>query len=135
MSNTHINPDGLFQIPGLSQVVTSSRGGTTIHIAGQGALDKNMKLVGEGDYRAQAKKAFENLAIALAAVGATPADVVSSVMYVRGMDGSAASEFIAGMNEALDGQPFPANASSLIGVQALALDGMLVEISAVAVIN
>ncbi len=36
------------------------------------------------------------------------------------------------MNSALDGKGFPPHASSLVGVEALAMEGMLVEISGVA---
>ncbi len=134
MSNQAINPDSLFKMAGFHQVVTST-GNKTIHIAGQGAFDEQMNLVGAGDYRAQAVKAFQNLALALDAAGATPADVVSSHMFVKGLCPEVIGQFIEGMSEALDGQPFPANASSLIGVEALADPGMLVEISAVAVID
>lgn len=38
------------------------------------------------------------------------------------------------MNEALDGRPFPPNASSIVGVTRLGVPGMLVEISAVAAV-
>jgi enamine deaminase RidA (YjgF/YER057c/UK114 family) len=134
MASEHIKPSGLFNMPSFSQVVKSS-GAHTIHVAGQGAFDADMNLVGAGDYRAQAAKAFQNLAIALEAAGARPEDVVSTVMYVKDMNEEAVAAFIAGMDEALDGKPFPPNASSLIGVQALAMEGMLVEISAVAVID
>ena len=134
MAKEHINPDGLFKLPAFTQVVKAS-GGHTIHIAGQGAFDSEMNLIGAGDYKAQATRAFQNLLIALQAAGATPADVVSSVMYIKNLSPSATEAFVAGMMEALDGQPFPPNASSLIGVQSLAMEGMLVEVSAVAVID
>lgn len=133
MTNQPINPDTLFKMPGFHQVVKTT-GQTTIYVAGQGAFDTDMNLVGKGDYRAQAVKAFQNLTLALAAAGATPEDVVSSHMFVKDLSPEATAEFIAGMSEALDGQPFPANASSLIGVAALADPDMLVEISAVAVL-
>ncbi|MBT4521305.1 MAG: RidA family protein, partial [Halieaceae bacterium] len=51
------------------------------------------------------------------------------------MDKQAVAEFTRAMGSVLDGQPFPPNASSMIGVQSLAMDGMLVEISAVAVLD
>ena len=132
--NQAINPDTLLKIRGFHQRATST-GSKTIHIAGQGAFDKDFNLIGEGDYRLQTAQAFRNLALALEAVGATPADVVSSHMFVKDLSAEAAQQFMLGMNEALDGQPFPPNASSLIGVQGLAAPGMLVEISAVAVID
>jgi enamine deaminase RidA (YjgF/YER057c/UK114 family) len=134
MSNKAINPDTLFKIPGFHQVV-SSTGNTTIYVAGQGAYDKEMNLVGPGDLQAQTIKAFQNLTLALAAAGATPEDVVSRHMFVKGLNSQATNQFVEGMNVAVHGMPFPANASSLIGVEALAAPGMLVEISAVAVIN
>jgi enamine deaminase RidA (YjgF/YER057c/UK114 family) len=134
MAIEHLKPPGLFNLPSFTQVVKSS-GGHTVYIAGQGAFDADMNLVGPGDYRAQAAKACQNLALALEAAGASPEDVVSSVMYVKDMDADAVEAFITGMSEALDGAPFPPNASSLIGVQSLAMEGMLVEISAVAVID
>lgn len=134
MPNQPINPDTLFKMGGFHQIVTST-GNTTIHIAGQGAYDSEMNLVGAGDYRAQTIRAFQNLSLALESVGATPADVVSSHMFVKGLCPEVTSQFIEAMNEALDGNPFPANASSLIGVDALADPEMLVEISAVAVVE
>ena len=42
--------------------------------------------------------------------------------------------FSQAMGQALDGGRFPPNASTMIGVQGLAMEGMLVEISAVAVL-
>ncbi len=134
MAHKHINPDGLFRLPGFTQVVRST-GSTTIHVAGQGSFDRDMNLIGAGDYRAQARQAFNNLAIALESAGAQASDVVSSVMYVVDLGPESTREFVAGMNEALEGKGFPPNASSMIGVQALAMPGMLVEISAVAVID
>jgi enamine deaminase RidA (YjgF/YER057c/UK114 family) len=134
MSTEHIQPEGLFDLPGFSQVVKSDRS-TSIHIAGQGAFDKDMQLIGAGDYQAQATQAFNNLAIALEAAGAKPEDVVSSVMYVVDLNSDSTAAFIAGMGQALNGKGFPNNASSLIGVQSLAMEGMLVEISAVAMID
>ena len=134
MPNQPINPDTLFKMRGFHQMVTST-GNRTIHIAGQTAFDSDMHLVGAGDYRAQAIQAFQNLELALEAAGATPADVVSSHMFVVGLCPEAMGQFLEGMSVALDGEPFPANASSLIGVDALVDPGMLVEISAVAVID
>ncbi len=131
MSIEHISPDGLFQLDGFSQVVTASPGKLAF-IAGQGAFDPDLKLVGEGDLHAQTLQAFSNLRAALAAVGAGPKDVVSSNMYVVGMNSDAVATFTRAMNEALDGKPFPPNASTMLGVQSLALEGMLVEISAIA---
>lgn len=134
MSNTPVNPDTLFKPMGFHQVVTST-GNKTIHIAGQGAFDTQMKLQGKGDYRAQTHKALNNLALALAAAGATPADIVSSHVFVKGLTPEVAGQVGEAMMTALDGKPFPTHAVSMIGIDALVHPHMLVEISAVAMVK
>jgi len=133
MGITHIEPDTLAPAKGFTQVVCA-RGSTTVYVAGQGAFDTAMRIVGKGDYQAQTVKAFQNVAAALAAAGAKPEQVVSSTMYVKNLSPEAMRAFVKGMNTALDGKPFPPNASTLVGVQSLAFPDMLVEISAVAVL-
>lgn len=135
LANQAIDPAGLYTYQGFHQVM-ASHGGTTIHIAGQVPYDENMNLIGAGDYRAQATRTFENLATAVTAAGGKPSDIVSSVFYVKALDTPGAAEDIsAAMAVALDGQPFPAHAFSIIGVETLADPRLLIEISAVAVID
>lgn len=134
MPKQHINPPSLMSLPSYTQVVVAS-GSRTVYIAGQGAFDHEMRLVGEGDYYAQTLRAFRNLAAALEAAGARPSDVVSSTMYVKNLDPEALEQFGRAMSDALDGEAFPPNASTMVGVQALALPDMLVEVSAIAVID
>ncbi len=66
--------------PGYSQAVTISSG-RLVYIAGQVAMDTAGKLVGPGDFRAQAQQIFENLKAALAASGATFNHVVKLNSY------------------------------------------------------
>lgn len=134
MTIEHINPPGLFELDGFSQVVVAG-GGRTAYIAGQGAYDAAMNLIGAGDLHAQTVQAFRNLRTALAALGVGPERVVSSTMYVVGLNAERTEQFVRAMNVALDGQPFPPNASSLIGVAALAHPDMLVEIAATALLD
>jgi enamine deaminase RidA (YjgF/YER057c/UK114 family) len=134
MSIQHVNPKGLLEMAAaFSQVVTAAPG-RLVFVAGQGAYDAHGKLVGAGDYYAQSKQAFRNLRTALAAVGAEPTHVVASTMYVKDLHAEALGAFARGMNDALDGKPFPPNASTLVGVQSLAYPEMLVEVSAIAVL-
>ena len=130
----HINPPGLLQLDAFSQVVVVS-GGRTAYIAGQGAYDQNMKLIGPNDLHAQTVQAFRNLRTALAALGVGPERVVSSTMYVVDLDDAKAGILVAAMNVALDGAAFPPNASTLVGVTRLGMSGMLVEVSAVALLD
>jgi len=133
--NQAIDPEGLLKLPGFHQVMLSSAG-KTAHIAGQVAYDKDMNLIGEGDYQAQTIRALQNVAVAVRAAGAEPGDIVSSTLYIRGLDKEGVvSAVMGGMAVALDGKPFPAHAFSLIGVEALAGPDILIEISAVAVFS
>lgn len=134
MAVSHINPPDLFENPGFSQIVVASPGKLAF-IAGQGAFGRDYTLVGENDLYAQTVQAFKNLNCALAAVGATPADVVSTNMYVVGLDAEKTATFVKAMEVALDGERFPPNASTIVGVTQLGDPRMLVEISAIAAIT
>jgi enamine deaminase RidA (YjgF/YER057c/UK114 family) len=135
MRHERINPDGLFKLDAFSQIVTANASGRIAFISGQGAFDANFRLVGPGDLHAQTVQAFKNLRTAVEALGGRVEDIVSSTMYIVGIDAQAVETFGRAMGEALDGKPFPPNASTMVGVQGLAMDGMLVEISAVAMLD
>lgn len=132
MQKEFLNPAGMPVLPGFSQVVTSGPG-KMIFISGQVAFDENNELVGRGDLRAQAVQTFENVKQALAAVGATFADVVKTNTYIVNYRTD-----MIGLIREVRTQYLPeddAPASTLIGVQALALDGLLIEIEAIAVLD
>ncbi|MFO1509194.1 MAG: RidA family protein [Steroidobacteraceae bacterium] len=131
MNIQHVNPDGLLSLPEYSQVVVSPPGRLAF-IAGQGAFDREFNLVGADDLHAQTVQAFVNLRTALAGVGASPAHVLSSTIYVVDLDEAKTATFVAAMKVALDDQPFPPNASTLVGVTRLGHPQMLIEISAIA---
>ena len=76
-----INPPGLTKPNGYTHVVVTSDG-RTAHIAGQVALDSAGRVVGAGDFRAQADKVFANLRLALASVDASFGDVLKTTTYI-----------------------------------------------------
>jgi enamine deaminase RidA (YjgF/YER057c/UK114 family) len=132
MKKQFLNPDTLFPSRqfGFSQAVTT-QGGKFVHCAGQTAWDKDMNLVGEGDLPKQLRQALENVRLALNAAGATPQDVVRIKTYVADYR----PEYIAPISSAMAeffGDSAPA--STLIGVQALAVPGFMVEIEVTAVV-
>lgn len=129
MKIEHIQPAGLFQAEGMSHVVIAQ--GPTAYIAGQGPYDENFELVGAGDLFAQTLQAYKNLSLVLCAVGAEPGQVVSTTIYIAGLTAEKTDIFVKAMGQALDGKPFPPNASTLVGVTQLAYPEMLVEISAI----
>ena len=134
MAIERLNPDGLFALDAFSQIVTTERAGKVAYIAGQGAFDAKFNLVGPGDLHAQTVQSFRNLRIAVESLGGQVDHIVSTTMYIVELTAEKVEIFSRAMAEALDGKPFPPNASSMIGVQGLAAEGMLVEISAVAVL-
>jgi enamine deaminase RidA (YjgF/YER057c/UK114 family) len=121
----HPRPKGLLHNPAFSQVVVSS-GIRTIYTAGQVSIDESGALVGADDLAAQTAQAMRN-------VGPTYADIVKITTYVvnyrpehRAVIGEARAPFFA------SGMP---PASTLVGINSLALPDWLVEIEAVAVLE
>ena len=134
MSLEHINPDSIFDSEpySFSQVVLS-KGSRLIHISGQTSQDKDMNIIGVGDLAAQAKGAFDNVKNALDAAGATKEDIASFRIYV--VDYKLEHLEIIGRATAAFLGSAPAPASTMIGVQALALPEYLIEIETTAVID
>jgi reactive intermediate/imine deaminase len=127
MRRDHLNPDTLPRTNGYSHVV-EAKGGRTIYISGQIAFDRAGKLVGDGDFAAQAQQVFENLSAALAAANAELADVVKITIFMTDL------RHLATLREVRDRyftKDFPA--SSLVQVSALVHPALMVEIEAIAV--
>jgi len=133
MEKKFINPDSLAEPRGYTHVVTVEGPGRLVFVSGQVALDKNGNLVGRGDLGAQVRQAAGNLKDALAGAGATPSDVVKMNIYIVNYK----SADLATLREARSALFAGGNppASTLIGVTALALDGLLVEMEAIAVVK
>lgn len=124
-----IDPPTLPTPPGYSQVVQVS-GGTTIYVAGQVAWDADNNLVGPGDFEAQARQVFTNLVAALEAAGAGPEDLVKINIYVVDHDAEKLDVIRRVRDEILDYITPPT--STLLGVAALALPDLLIEVDAIA---
>jgi enamine deaminase RidA (YjgF/YER057c/UK114 family) len=125
-----LRPPGLVSSPAFSHVAVVPPGATTIYVGGQNAVDQDGSIVGAGDVALQSTRALENAKIALAAAGATFADVVQwTVLFVDGVDLTAAYGAIAPML-ASDEPPLVLGAR----VAGLGVPGALIEISAVAAV-
>lgn len=105
-----------------------SEAGPLLWISGQVALDKEGKLVGEGDLRAQAVQVLENIKAILEDSFATMDDIVKVTVYVTDIR---AFNDIADIRE----KYFPQNGPSSVicEVSALAWPEFMIEIEAVAV--
>lgn len=125
-------PAGLMINPAYSHVAVAS-GARTIYTAGHVATDENGAVVGAGDLGAQTEQVLRNLGRALEAAGASFADVVKITTYVvnykpedRPIIAKARAPFFAGRTPP---------ASTLVGVQALAMPEWRIEIEAIAVVG
>jgi len=129
MERQFINPEGMNR-PGTYTPVVTVRGGRAIHVSGQVALDVHGRLVGGADLKAQTEQVYRNLGLALAGAGATFDDVVKITTFVVNYrpEHRAVMHEIRSRHFSKERPP----ASTLVGVQALALPEYLVEVEAVA---
>lgn len=125
-----VNPSSLAAPSGFSHAVVAT--GTTVHLAGQTALDASGAIVGEGVVE-QFEQALSNLLAALSAAGGTPADLVSLTVYIVDMDDYRANaREIGRVWKRLVGSDYPAMAG--IGVARLWDVDALVEVQGTAVL-
>ncbi|WP_437339535.1 RidA family protein [Sorangium sp. So ce394] len=121
-----LNPPGVHETPGYHHV-TIVEAGRLAFLAGQCPLDPDGNLVGAGDPLAQADQVAANALAVLAAVGAQPADVVRSVIYVVSDDREVLGAVWQRLNDSALGPAF-VSASTLLGVASLGFTGQLVEV-------
>ena len=124
---SHTSPPTLHAPFGYSHVV-SAPAGRTIWIAGQVAMHPDGTLAPAGDWEAQVRLVFENLTRALAAAGATFADVVKLTFFVVDVAGLPVIRRVR--DEHVDVERPPA--STLVQVAGLALPELLLEVEATA---
>lgn len=129
---THINPAGLYDPApnGYSHVVVAPPQGRTVYAAGQGGENAAGELA--GDFAAQLDQALRNMHTALAAAHATVHDVVRLTLLVVDHSEARLALWTEAARRVWKDAPTPA--CTLIPVPRLALDGMLVEVEATAVV-
>lgn len=126
-----INPSDLPTPEIYSQVVVAT-GSKMVFVSGQQPEDIDGKLVGHGDFAAQARLAFGNLGRALAAVGARPEHVCKITIYVVDYKRDEHVPIIEAAQKALFGGHKPANV--IVGI-AMMSPGYLIEVDAIAVVD
>ena len=130
MEITRIQPDGLVVSPAFSHVAVVPAGATTIYVGGQNGVDATGAVVSD-DVAEQAIRALDNASIALAAAGASLADVVQwTVLIVADSDLRAAYGAIAPRLAAPGAPPLVTGGR----VAGLGVPGALIEVSAIAAI-
>lgn len=132
MEITRLQPEGLVVSPAFSHVAVVPAGASTIYVGGQNGVDATGRVVSD-DVGAQSSRALDNAEVALAAAGASLADVVQwTVLIHADADLRAAYGAIAPrLAGAGAGAPPLVTAALVAG---LGVPGALIEISAVAAV-
>ncbi len=110
----------------ISHYTDAVRFGDIVFLSGVGPLEEDLSLVGGDDVVAQARKTHENLGRVLEALGVSFADVLKVTVYLTDVGDRVA---INPVRQEFFGEARPA--STLIGVNELAIPGMKLEIEAV----
>ncbi|MGB0629189.1 MAG: RidA family protein [Alphaproteobacteria bacterium] len=127
-----VRPDFLHNKPHFTNLVTSS-GGKTIHLSGLVASTADGELVGAGDLGAQMAYIYDTIRRALELAGATPAHVVRQRVFIVGLQLDHRPVIMKAMTDFYgDGG---SAASTCVGVEALLVEGALVEIDVTAVVD
>jgi enamine deaminase RidA (YjgF/YER057c/UK114 family) len=132
MKKQFLNPPALSKPTGYTHVVTTESG-KIVYVSGQVALDSKGEIVGKNDLREQAEQVYKNLNIALDTAGATFNDVVKMNIYIVDYNPKVLPKIREARSKYLSDESPPA--STLIGVQSLFLDGLLIEIEAIAMVG
>ena len=128
MQRVLVNPPGTEEFYNTWQFSQAVRVGDTLWLAGQIGVDQNGRA--GTNVEEQARLAFGHLERVLAEAGGSLADVVELVTYHLSMDDL---HTFAGVKAEFFTQDYPA--WTVVGVTALALPELLVEVKATAVIG
>src|SRR5262249_23522681 len=124
-----INPPELSTPTGYTHVIEVTGPAKTVYISGQIAFDKDGKVVGAGDMKAQAEQVFKNLQAALTAAGAKFSDVVKMNTYVTDIEQAPA---VREVRARYFGTTAPA--STFVQVAKLVRPELMIEIEVIAVV-
>ena len=123
-----INPPGTEELYNTWQYSQAVRVGDIVWLAGQIGIDQNGQT--GGTIEGQTRQAFINMQAVLAEAGGSLADVVELTTYHLAMDDL---HTVATVKAEFFPQDFPA--WTVVGVTALALPELLIEVKATAVIS
>ena len=127
MAKTVFHSPSIGDAPGVARIV---KAGNTLYINGLIANDMNGKVVGPGDMKAQARRVFERMTLALKDAGATVDDMVQMTVFVT--DISRISEMSEARKEFF---PNGGMATTGIEIKALVTPDHMIEVNGIAVIS
>jgi enamine deaminase RidA (YjgF/YER057c/UK114 family) len=128
-----INPPSLPKPVGYTHA-WEAQGGKTVYLAGQVAMDKDGRVVGQGDLVAQFRQVCENLKAVVTARGGQLTDVLKLTLFVLSKtEYKARGREIGAVYREYFGRHYPA--MTLVEVKGLYDDGCLIEVEGIAVID
>ena len=125
-------PDFLHNKPHFTNLVTSE-GGRTIHLSGLVASTKEGELMAPNDLGGQMAYIFDTIRQSLAEVGATPANVVRQRVFIVDLQLDHRPTIMKSMMDFYGDEG--SASSTCVGVQALLVEGAMVEIDVTAVVD
>ena len=128
-SKKAVNPAGLSDPTGAYTHGEVSDRGQVLHVSGQIAMSPDGQIIGVGDIEAQALQAFANVQKVAEAAGGSMSDVVKLTIFLVNRDDFPT---VSRVRAEFFDDPFPA--CSTVIVSGLVLEGLLVEIEAVAML-
>jgi reactive intermediate/imine deaminase len=122
-----IQPTGIHTATGYSHAV---RAGDTLYVSGQVPRDRDNRMVGAGDFEAQARQVYANLRRVLEAAGGGFENLVKVTAFLTDQGDF---ETWRRVREGVSSEPPPA--STLVIVAGLSHPEYLIEVEAVAVLG
>jgi enamine deaminase RidA (YjgF/YER057c/UK114 family) len=126
-------PSGLENLGGYSDVLTVRGGARTIYVAGQTAWSVAHRGTDHPSLQAQTVECFDNVKRCLETAGASFDDVLKLTIFVVGLN-RAGRDVIADVRARYVNPAHPP-AATMVGVERLVLEGQLIEVEAIAVVD
>ena len=133
MKKEFLKPKELFDSRFFTHAVAIEDAARLVYVAGQVSYDRDGIVVGKDDMRAQCEQVFASLTHALRAAGAGWGDVVKLNAYLVDMSPDSLNIYREVRARFLDAKQLPA--STLVGVQRLVHEELLLEVEAVAAVG
>lgn len=133
MKKKYLNPKALFDPRFFTHTVAVESAGALVFVSGQVSYDRDGIVVGKGDMRTQAEQVFASLAHGLKAAGAAWRDVIKMNGYMVGMTPERVNVYREVRARFLDPKAMPA--STLVGVERLVHEDLLLEVEVVAALG
>ncbi|EXJ53486.1 uncharacterized protein A1O5_13262 [Cladophialophora psammophila CBS 110553] len=127
----YLNPDTIHTVQSYSHAAVTRSNTVLVETAGQVGITPEGKLL--ETYELQVAQAFKNLKNALAAAGATPADIVKIRFYIKDYNPSKLAALGHSLRDLVDGQNAPP--SLLLSTPSLSDPKYLFEIDATAAVS